>query len=77
MSTRVLVIRTCSECPHSLNTSACWNRAVPGRFVHGQQGRVARPDERGARALPSVSGYAHPEHAPPPDWCPLPKAVAS
>lgn len=67
VTARVLLIEACIECPFSEGSSVCWHVATPGKVASYRGERECRP-------LPSVSGYAHPEHAPPPGWCPLPKA---
>jgi hypothetical protein len=70
MTARLLVIRACIECPFSEQSSACFHRSAPGRTRDGSA--PAQQGERGYRGLPTVAGYTWPEHAPPPDWCPLP-----
>lgn len=79
---RLLAISACCQCPYSRERSACFHHDVPGRT--DEHGDAPRNDGSGqpyqcSRALPpvpkGVGGF--PEYMPPPDWCPLPKVMAT
>lgn len=74
---RLLVVNTCQQCPHSQGTSACFHPDTPGRA--DEYGRPPLNDGSGHRfrcfrGLPDRPGQpGPPECYEPPDWCPLPK----